>query len=83
MESFLFILDKLNFSPGISLRINPIQRPREGNRLADVVEAADPGCDSLDAHAEAAVLDGAVLAQVEVPLEGFDRQAVRFDPGLQ
>jgi hypothetical protein len=45
-----------------------------------VVEAADPGYDSLDAHAEAAVLDGAILAQVEIPLEGSYREPMLLNP---
>ena len=60
----------MNFLPVIDSRINPVQRSGEGDGFADVVEAADPGYDSLDAHAEAGVGDAAVFAQVEVPLEG-------------
>ena len=45
-----------------------------------MVEAADPGYDSFDAHAEAAVLDGPVLAQVEIPLEGFEGEPVLLNP---
>ena len=48
-----------------------------------MVEAADPGYDSLDAHAEAGVGDAAVFAQVEVPLEGVEGKVVFFDAGLQ
>ena len=47
-----------------------------------MVEAAEPGYDSLDAHAEAGVGDAAVFAQVEVPLEGSERKVVLFDAGL-
>lgn len=52
------------------LRVNPIERPGEGDRFSDVVEVAEPAYDSFDAHAEACVGDGAVAAQVEVPFEG-------------
>ena len=48
-----------------------------------MVEAADPRDGALDAHAEAGVRDGAVAAQVEVPLEGVERQVVLFDALLQ
>jgi hypothetical protein len=34
---------------GDFLRINAVQRSSEGDGFADVVEAADPGYDSLDA----------------------------------
>ena len=55
------------------------EHPRVRNRLAQVLEAADPGDHPLDAHAEAAVRHGAVAAQVEVPLERFLRQVVLLD----
>ena len=48
-----------------------------------MVEAADPGYGALDAHAETGVGDGAVAAEVEVPLEGVERQVVFFDAALQ
>ena len=59
--------------------IHPVQHPRIRNRFAQVVEAADPGHDALDAHAEAGVRDAAEAAQVEVPLERFVRQLVLLD----
>ena len=48
-----------------------------------MVEAADPGYYSLYAHAEAGVGDGAVLAEVEVPLEGGEGEVVVFDALLE
>jgi hypothetical protein len=48
-----------------------------------VIQAADPGYDSFDSHAEAGVGDGAVFAQVEVPLEGGERKVVVFDALLE
>ena len=48
-----------------------------------MVEAADPGYGALDAHAEAGVGDGAVAAQVEVPLEGGEREVVFEDAGAE
>ena len=65
------------------LRINAIEGSGEGDGFADVVEAAEPRDDSLDAHAEAGVGDAAVPAQVEVPLEGGEREVVLFDAGFQ
>ncbi len=38
---------------------------------------------SLYAHAEAGVGDAAVFAQVEIPLEGFEREVVVFDALLE
>ena len=60
-----------------------MQRPREGDGLPYVVEAADPGYGALDAHAETAVGDAAVAAQVEIPLEGFFGQVVVLDAGVE
>jgi hypothetical protein len=64
-------------------RINSVECSGEGDGFADVVEAADPGYDSLDAHAEAGVGDAAVFAEVEVPLEGGQREVVVFDALLE
>ena len=62
-----------------TLRIDLVQHPRVRDRLAQVRQAAHPGDEALEAHAEAAVREGAVLADVEVPLEGLDRQVVLLD----
>ncbi len=44
------------------LGVDAVECAGEGDGLADVVEAADPGYGTLDAHAEAGVGDAAVLA---------------------
>lgn len=41
----------------ILLRIQFVEHPRKGNRLPNVVQAADPGHRPLDSHAEAGVGD--------------------------
>lgn len=41
---------------------------RERNDVSDVVEAGGEHNHSLEAQAESAVLDGAIAAQVQVPL---------------
>ncbi len=61
---------------GTELGVQPMQHAREGNRFAHVLQAADPGYGSLDAHAEAGVRDAAVLAEIKIPLEGFFGQIV-------
>ena len=61
------------------LRVDPMQRARERNRLAHVLQAADPAHHPLDAHAEARVGHAAVAPQVEIPLEGLARQVVLVD----
>src|SRR5438874_1993950 len=63
----------------MDLGVDARERTREWNRLADVLEAADPRDGTLDAHAEAGVRDASVLAQVEIPLEGFFGELVLLD----
>src|ERR1700691_6036307 len=71
-------------SPSVpASRIYPVQRPRKRNRLAHVVQAADPGDYALDAHAETGVGNAAISPQIEIPLEGFAWQAVRVDARAQ
>src|SRR5215471_331238 len=54
-------------------RIDTGQCPGEGNGFPHVLQRADPGDRPLNAHAEPGVRHAAVLAQVQVPLEGFLR----------
>src|ERR1044071_4404564 len=61
------------------LRIDAVQHAWIRNRFTKVRHAADPGHDALDAHAEAGVRKGAVLARVEVPLEGRSGELVLLD----
>src|SRR6185437_3357472 len=65
------------------LRIDAVQRPREGDGFAHVVEAADPGHRALDAHAESGVRNRSVAPQIEIPLEGVDWQIVLLDALFQ
>ena len=65
------------------LGVNAVEGSGEGDGFADVVQAADPGYCAFDPHAEAGVGDGAVAAEVEVPLEGSEGQLVPFDAGLE
>ena len=53
-----------------------MQHARKGNRFAHVLQAADPGYSSLNAHAEAGVRNAAVLAEIKIPLESFFGQIV-------
>src|SRR3954468_15370132 len=59
--------------------INPCQGTRKRNRLAHVLEPADPTYRALDTHSKAGVRHSAELPQVEIPLEGFFRQVVFAD----
>ena len=61
------------------LRIHPLDRPREGDRLADVLDAAHPGDHALGAHPKAGVGHGAILAQFQIPFEGFFGQIFVMD----
>src|SRR5208282_5503782 len=52
--------------------VDPIERPRERDRLPHVLQAADPGHHALNAHAEARVRNRAVAAQIQIPGESFE-----------
>src|SRR5690349_5523497 len=56
-----------------------VQRPREGDRLANVRDAANPGHGPLDAQAEARVHERAVLAKIEIPPVGLLGQFLLTD----
>ncbi|CAM3887727.1 hypothetical protein DEFR109230_15800 [Deinococcus frigens] len=47
------------------------QHAREGNRFANMVQAADPGDHALQAHAVARVRHAAHPPQVQIPVEGL------------
>src|SRR5213596_3517784 len=64
-------------------RPEALEQAGEGDRLAHVVEAAQPGDAALDAHAEAGVRHGAVAAEIEVPAEGVERELVPSDLRLE
>src|SRR2546430_14083143 len=57
-------------------RPEALEQAGEGDRLAHVGEAAQPGDAALDAHAEAGVRHGAVAAEIEGPAEGAERELV-------
>src|SRR5262245_16108315 len=59
--------------------VDPVEHPREGDRLAQVLDAADPGDDPLDAHAEARMGHAAVRAKITVPAERLLGQVVLAD----
>lgn len=56
-----------------SLWPHAVDHAREGDSLANVLDARDPGDAAFDAHAESAVRNGAVLAEIEKPVEGLAR----------
>src|SRR5439155_4516245 len=60
-------------------RINPIQHSRIRNRFSEMRDPADPGHAAFDAHAEAGVGEGAIFADIEVPLELLDGEVVLLD----
>src|SRR5207248_9176240 len=57
-------------------RVQPVQRSGERNRFPDVLQATNPRYRALDAHAETAMGDTTELAQIQIPLERFLRQAM-------
>src|SRR5688572_448651 len=52
-------------------RFESIEHSRKRNRLANVFQPADPADGALDAHTKSRMRHGPVLAQIEIPLEGF------------
>src|SRR5271165_752025 len=64
------------FEPGPllpQLRVHAVQHAREGNDLANVFGAAEPGHGAFEAQAETGVGHAAKAPQVQVPLEGVFR----------
>src|SRR6266478_9366711 len=59
-----------------ALRIHAINHAREGDDLANVFGAANPGDGALEAQAETGMRHAAVAPQIEIPLEGFFGQIV-------
>src|ERR1700691_3085670 len=53
-----------------------MQHARKRNRLAHMLQSADPCYSPLDAHSEARVRNAAVLAEIKIPLESLFRQIV-------
>ena len=67
----------------ILLRFYLSHQARERNRLADVVQAADPLHRALHSKTEAGVGHRAVTTEIEVPLEGLARQLVLVEALLE
>ena len=55
------------------LRINSIEGTGKGDGLSYMIEPTDPCHGALDPHSKARMRNGAVPAQVEVPLESLER----------
>src|SRR5436190_8474680 len=68
----------------VKSRTQSFEHARERDRLADVVQSADPRHAALDAHPEPRVRYGAEAAEVEVPVDRLARQLMlldaRFEP---
>ena len=79
---YAFTLHSLLFTP-LFLRVQPMDLPGKGNRLANVGNAADPGYGALDAEPETRVDEGPVLSQIQVPVVSLDRQIFFLDPRQQ
>src|SRR5450759_4698927 len=56
--------------------IDPLHRPRIRNGLSQMMDPADPGHEPFEAHPETGVREGAVTANVEIPLVGLFRELV-------
>jgi hypothetical protein len=49
------------------LRIDALEGAREGDRLADVVDAADPGHGPFQAQPETAVWERTIAPEIQIP----------------
>src|SRR6266571_7090426 len=67
----------------VGLGTEPLHHAREGDGLAHVVQAADPGQGPLQAEPESGVGNRPELAQVEVPGERLAGQLVLVDGAQQ
>src|SRR5262249_6565504 len=61
-------------------RMQAVEHAGKRDRLADMLEAANPRHCALQSHAEAGMRHRAELAQVHIPVERLLRQIVLFDP---
>src|ERR1035437_2647804 len=66
-----------------TLRVKAVQRARERNRLAHMVQAADPRYRTLNPHTETGMRYPAKFPQIEIPLERLLRQIVLVNPRQQ
>src|SRR6266699_4292728 len=64
-------------------RPRAVQHAREGDSLADVFQAAHPGDETLDAHAESGVGNRTEAAEIEIPIEGFGWKVVFLQAAQQ
>src|SRR5690349_8555129 len=65
--------------PRPALWLQPMHHPRKRDDFADVLEAADPGDGALETEAKAGVDEGAVAAEVEIPVVGIERKPFFLD----
>src|SRR5262245_15008001 len=63
--------------------IQPMDLPRECDRLPDVRDPADPGDGPLQAQPEAGMDEAAVLPEVQIPLVGGGVESLLPDPRNQ
>src|SRR5262245_4616719 len=68
---------------GAGSGVDPVEHPREGDALADVLAPADPRDRPLEPQTEAGVRDRAVAPEIEVPGEGLLREVLLPDPRPQ
>ena len=61
------------------LRIHSFDRPWEGDRFANVLNAAQPGSDAFHPHAESRMWDRPELTEFEIPFEGVFGQLIPAD----
>ena len=66
-----------------SLRLQPLHHPGERNRLANMMDSAQPADHPFDTHPKARMWNRSIAAQVQIPFERFERQLMALDLGLE
>src|SRR5262245_45494437 len=64
-------------------RVEPVERARIGDGLAQMMDTRDPRDEALETHAEPGVRHRAVLAQIQVPAERLEREVMLLETAQQ
>src|SRR5258708_4792756 len=58
----------------------PVKHSRIRNGFPDMFQSTHPSYETFDSHTETGVRDSAVFPKIDVPVEGFRRKLVLFQP---
>src|SRR5580704_17011318 len=76
-------LSRRESPPKAPLWLQTLHHAGKRHGFAHVMCAADPGDRAFDTHAKAGMRHRSVAAEIQVPVEGLQRQAVFYDALLQ